>query len=300
MLEAIDISFSYPRHGKGPAEAGHHLRSHSPRSDSGRSDSSRSESPRSDAGRSSAAQPALDGVSLKVARGDLVGILGPNGSGKTTLLNVLAGGLTPRTGCVLLDDRPMVDCSRREIARQLALVPQNTHAPFDFSVLDIVLMGRFPHLGAFALEGPDDLAIARRALHATGTEAFEHRGFNTLSGGEKQRVAIASALAQSPRLLLLDEPTASLDIGYQIEVQLLLERLNVDEGVTMVLSTHDLNLAAALCRTLVLLRGGRVLASGPTEDVLTPDAVRALYDVDAEISRHSRSGHLTVVPLGRA
>jgi cobalamin transport system ATP-binding protein len=212
---------------------------------------------------------------------------------------VLAGGLIPHTGSVLLDGRPMAGWSRREIARRLALVPQNTHAPFDFSALDLVLMGRFPHLGTFALEGPDDLAIARRALQATGTDAFESRSFNTLSGGEKQRVAIASALAQSPRLLLLDEPTASLDIRYQIEVQTLLQRLNVDEGVTMLLSTHDLNLAAALCRTLVLLRDGRVLASGPTEEVLTPAAVRALYDVDADIARHSRSGHLTVVPIGR-
>ena len=274
MLQAIDVSFSYRHH------------PHDPPARPGRDHS--------------AGQRVLNGVSLAVGRGDLVGILGPNGSGKTTLLNVLAGGLAPRTGSVVLDDRPMAEWPRREIARRLALVPQNTHAPFDFSVLDIVLMGRFPHLGAFALEGPEDLAIARRALQATGTEAFESRAFNTLSGGEKQRVAIASALAQSPRLLLLDEPTASLDIGHQIEVQMLLERLNVDGGVTMVLSTHDLNLAAALCRRLVLLREGRVLASGPTEEVLTPDAVRALYDVDAEIGRHSRSGHLTIVPIARA
>jgi iron complex transport system ATP-binding protein len=242
----------------------------------------------------------LTGVSLAVGRGDLVGVLGPNGSGKTTLLHVLAGGLMPRTGSVVLDGRPMSEWSRREVARRLAIVPQDTHAPFDFSVLDIVLMGRFPHLGAFALEGPEDLAIARGALRATGTEAFETRAFNTLSGGEKQRVVIASALAQSPRLLLLDEPTASLDIGYQIEVQTLLERLNADSGVTMVLSTHDLNLAAALCRSLVLLRDGRVLAAGPTDEVLTPAAVRALYGVEADVVRHSRSGHLTVVPIGRA
>ena len=267
MLQAIDVSFSYRRSGPDPVRARHQ---------------------------------ALTAVSLAVERGDLVGILGPNGSGKTTLLNVLAGGLTPRTGSVTLDGRAMTAWSRREIARRLAFVPQDTHAPFDFTVLDLVLMGRFPHLGAFALEGPEDLAIARRALDATGTAAFETRAFSTLSGGEKQRVAIASALAQSPRLLLLDEPTASLDIGYQIEVQTLLDRLNADNGVTMVLSTHDLNLAAALCRRLVLLRDGRVLAAGPTEEVLTPHAVRELYGVDAEVARHARSGHLTVVPIGRA
>jgi iron complex transport system ATP-binding protein len=160
-------------------------------------------------------------------------------------------------------------------------------------------MGRFPHLGTFALEGPADLAIARRALTSTGTSAFEARPFATLSGGEKQRVVIASALAQSPELLLLDEPSASLDLGHQLDVQLLLAALNRDERVTMVLSTHDLNLAAALCRHLILLRDGRVIAQGPTEDVLTPETVRALYGVDADVHRHPIAGHLTVTPLAR-
>ncbi len=245
-------------------------------------------------------QQVLDRVSIGVAGGDLVDILGPNGSGKTTLLKILGGTLRPRSGSVTLDGRPIGEWSRREIARRVAVVPQDTYAPFDFTVLDIVLMGRFPHLGPFALEGPDDIAIARRALDATGTGGFEGRAFSTLSGGERQRVVIASALAQSPRVLLLDEPTASLDIGHQIEVQMLLTRLNADSGMTMVLSTHDLNLAAALCQRLVLLREGRVLAAGPTDEVLTSSAVRALYDVEAAVERHARSGHLTVVPLGRA
>jgi iron complex transport system ATP-binding protein len=249
-------------------------------------------------------QQALDHVLrdifLEVDRGDLVGILGPNGSGKTTLLKLLGGVFTPASGSVTLDGRSLADWSRREIARRVAFVPQETTTPFDFTVLDIVLMGRFPHLGVFALEGPEDLAIARSALEATGTAAFEGRAFSTLSGGEKQRVVVASALAQSPALLLLDEPTASLDIGHQIEVQTLLRRLNADSGVTMVLSTHDLNLAAALCRRLVLLKDGHVLATGRTEEVLTPDAVRELYHVDAEVLWHPRAGHLTVVPIGRS
>ena len=241
----------------------------------------------------------LNDIFLNVERGELVGILGPNGSGKTTLLKLLGGLYRPTAGSVTLDGRPVIEWSQREIARRIAFVPQETHAPFDFTVLDIVLMGRFPHLGAFALEGPEDLAIARRALTATGTAPFEGRAFSTLSGGEKQRVVIASALAQSTQLLLLDEPTASLDIGHQIEVQMLLQRLNADQGVTMVLSTHDLNLAAALCRRLVLLKEGQVLASGPPEEVLTPAAVRALYHVEANITRHPATGHLTVVPIRR-
>jgi iron complex transport system ATP-binding protein len=140
----------------------------------------------------------VDDVSLAIAPGDLVGILGPNGSGKTTLLKMLSGTLTPSAGDIQFERRPLGSWSRRELARRIALVPQETHAPFDFTVLDIVLMGRFPHLGTFALEGPADLAIARRALASTGTAAFEARPFATLSGGEKQRVVIASGLAQSP------------------------------------------------------------------------------------------------------
>jgi iron complex transport system ATP-binding protein len=241
----------------------------------------------------------IDEVSVAVAPGDLVGILGPNGSGKTTLLKLLSGTLTPSAGTIQFDRRPLSGWKRRDLARRIALVPQETHAPFDFTVLDIVLMGRYPHLGAFALEGPADLSIARQALASTGTSAFEDRPFATLSGGEKQRIVIASALAQSPELLLLDEPTASLDLGHQLDVQLLLAGLNRDRGVTMVLSTHDLNLAAALCRHLILLHGGRVVAQGPTEHVLTPDTVRALYGVEADVHRHPAAGHLTVTPIAR-
>ena len=247
-----------------------------------------------------AGHDVLKDVSFRVGRGELVGVLGPNGSGKTTLLKILGGTLMPQSGSVSLDDRPLAVWSRREIARRVAFVPQETHAPFDFTVLDIVLMGRYPHLGTFTLEGPEDLAIARQALESTGTAEFEGRIFSTLSGGEKQRVVIAGALAQNPQLLLLDEPTASLDIGHEIELQTLLGRLNVDHGVTMVLSTHDLNLAAALCGRIVLLKNGQVLDAGPTEQVLTSGAVKALYGVEAAVERHPRSGHVTVIPIGRA
>ena len=243
--------------------------------------------------------PAVDGVSLAIERGDLVGLIGPNGSGKTTLLKLLGGMLRPRHGSIEFEGRRLADWPRREIARKIAYVPQETHAPFDFTVMEIVLMGRFPHLGLFALEGPEDLAVAARALEATGMSPFAARLFHTLSGGEKQRVVIASALAQDPELLLLDEPTASLDIGHQLEVQQLLSRLNAGRGVAMVLSTHDLNFAASLCRRIELVRDGRVLASGPTEQVLTPAAIRAAYDVDADVYRHPRAGHLTVTPIAR-
>ena len=199
-----------------------------------------------------------------------------------------------------IEGTPLSALSRRDLARRIAVVPQETHSAFDFTVLDIVLMGRYPHLGAFELEGAQDLAIARDALAATGTAAFETRRFGTLSGGEKQRVVVASALAQASDVLLLDEPTASLDLGFQFEVAGLLGRLNRERGVTMVVSTHDLNLAAALCTELALIKDGRILAQGAIADVLTASNVRALYGVDADVQFHPRAGHVTVVPIARA
>jgi iron complex transport system ATP-binding protein len=242
----------------------------------------------------------LHGVSVDVPSGSLVGILGPNGSGKTTLLRLLGGMLTPSSGRIAIDGRDVSRLPRRSLAREIAVVPQETRLSFEYSVLEVVLMGRYPHLGAFELEGGDDLRIAREALAATGTLALENRAFPTLSGGEKQRVVIAGALAQSARLMLLDEPTAALDPGYQIEIATLLRRLNAERGVTMAVATHDLNLAAGLCQRLVLLRDGRVLAAGPTSEVLTRESVRALYDVEADVHYHEGAGHLTVVPLRRS
>jgi len=239
-------------------------------------------------------------VSLEIRSGALFGILGPNGSGKTTLLRVLAGIATPSAGRVLLDGTDLRRLPRRDVARRIAVVPQETHLAFDYSVLEIALMGRYPHLSAFGLEDAHDVRIARDALSATGTVHLERRSFSTLSGGEKQRVVIASALAQEAPIMLLDEPTASLDLGYQIEIATLLGHLNAERGVTMVIATHDLNFAAAVCADMTLLREGRVMASGPTESVLTRERIAVLYGVDAEVGRHPTTGRLVVVPLGRA
>ncbi len=239
----------------------------------------------------------MSNVSLQVPPGSLVALLGPNGSGKTTLLRLLAGILTPDSGRVLLDEVDLRQVERARVARRIAMVPQETHLSFEYTVLEIALMGRYPHLGAFQIEGPGDVAIARAALEATGTLALENRPFSTLSGGEKQRVVIASALAQSAEIMLLDEPTASLDLGYQLEVASLLGRLHREGGLTVVVATHDLNFAAGLCEHLVLLRAGRVMAAGPTRDVLDRDTIRALYGVEADVSFHERAGHMMVVPL---
>jgi len=250
--------------------------------------------------------PVVRGVSLEVPANGFVGILGPNGSGKTTLLRLLAGTRKPQQGIVRLGGTPLLSLTRAEIARRMAVVPQETQLAFEYSVLEVVLMGRYPHLGAFEVEGPGDVEIARAALTSTGTLDLEARMFSTLSGGEKQRVIIAAALAQisasaqsaeQPAILLLDEPTAALDLKYQLETASLLRTLHVAHALSVVVSTHDLNFAAALCETLVMLKDGRVIAAGPVDDVLTPGRIRELYDVEAEVARHARTGHLTVVPV---
>jgi iron complex transport system ATP-binding protein len=228
----------------------------------------------------------VDDVSLEISKGDIVGILGPNGSGKTTLLRLMAGALTPQAGSVTLDGRPLATVPRRDLATRIAVVPQDTALAFDYTALEIVLMGRYPHLGAFEVEGPADLAAASRALEATGTSALGDRAFRTLSGGEKQRVVIASALAQldpGGSLLLLDEPTASLDLRYQFEIASVLRRLHDSSDLTIVLSTHDLRFAASLCTRIVLLSSGRILAHGRPADVLTPELVGRLFDVPAAL-----------------
>lgn len=233
----------------------------------------------------------IDHVSLDIGPGEIVGVLGPNGSGKTTLIKLLSGALTPTAGTVSISGQPLTRVSRRVLAQRVAVVPQETHLAFDYTALEIVLMGRYPRLGAFEVEGPDDYQCAMDALGATGTRALAARLFPTLSGGEKQRVIIASALAQlddrgvadgtdTPSILFLDEPTASLDLRYQLELSALITRLNRDRGITMLLSTHDLRLAAHVCSTVILLSRGQILAHGHPRAVVTTELIARLYEID--------------------
>jgi iron complex transport system ATP-binding protein len=243
-----------------------------------------------------AAPYVLDDVTVHVPPRAVVGVLGPNGSGKTTLLRLMSGALAPLSGRVRLDGVDVTAIPRRQIAQRLAVVPQETTLAFDYSALEIVLMGRYPHLRAFEMEGARDLEAAHAALRATGTEPLADRPFRTLSGGEKQRVVIASALAQldgapadRAAFLLLDEPTASLDLHYQIEVASLLTRLHEARGITILISTHDLRLAAALCTDVVLLSRGRVLGRGRPAEVLTPASIASVFEVsEARVREHLR------------
>jgi len=241
--------------------------------------------------------PVLRGVDLRVEQGELWGVIGPNGSGKTTLVRILSRALDPDAGSVTLWGKPLAAYERRELARTLAVAPQESSVAFPFSALEIVLMGRAPFLGRFAFEGPRDLAKARQALELTDALPFAERRLWELSGGEKQRVILARALAQEPRLLFLDEPTTFLDLKHQAAIYRLTRRLCREQGLTAVAVTHDLNLAAQSCDRLLLLHQGRVAAAGAPEEVLTPERLEAVFEVPVEVA-HSRSGRPLVVPAG--
>jgi iron complex transport system ATP-binding protein len=229
------------------------------------------------------AAEAVAGVTLAVERGEFVSLIGPNGSGKTTLLRLLSGALRPDEGRVEIFERDAARMSRREIARTVAVVPQDTTVTFAFTVEDVVLMGRFPHLGAYGFEGEHDFAVAREALTATDTLGFASRYIQDLSGGERQRVIVARALAQEADILLLDEPTAFLDIRHQVEISRLVRRLQGEKNLTVVAASHDLNLAAAFSDRLVLLKDGKVFADGTPAEVMRADVLEAAYETDVYV-----------------
>jgi iron complex transport system ATP-binding protein len=235
-------------------------------------------------------------LGLQVQAGELTALLGPNGTGKTTWVRLAAGSVVPLSGTVRLFGRDLRAWGASERARTLAVVPQESPLEFEFRVHEIVAMGRAPHQGLLGLESEEDRRLVAEALNLTGMEAFAARPFAALSGGEKQRVVLARALAQKPRVLLLDEPTAHLDLKHRLAIYALLERLHA-EGMTAVVVSHDLNLAAAHCRRLVLFRCGQVVADGPPREVLRRDVLREVYDVDLEVRDDPRTGRPYVVPL---
>ncbi|GAB3429419.1 ABC transporter ATP-binding protein [Actinophytocola sediminis] len=220
----------------------------------------------------------LDEVQLTVEPGQVVGLIGPNGSGKTTLLRTLYAALSPRAGLVTLDETPIGELRARELARRLSVVAQEGAGELPLTVADIVLLGRAPHLTTFQRPGGEDHRIAAAALARVGVRQLADRVFAGLSGGEKQRVLIARALAQQADHLLLDEPTNHLDIRYQHEVLHLVRHL----GVTTVVVLHDLNLAARYCDELVLLDAGRVAATGTPDEVLTPAVLEPVYGIGVQ------------------
>jgi iron complex transport system ATP-binding protein len=223
-------------------------------------------------------------ATLSIGAGRLVALVGPNGSGKSTLLRLLAGIWTPSAGAVTLDGAPLGRRRRRDVARAVTLVPQDTHIAFPFSVREIVAMGRHAHLGRFDREGPADREAIERALQRADIASLADRDATALSGGERQRVLIARSLATEARHLLLDEPTASLDVAHALDVLGLCRRL-ADDGHAVAVALHDLNLARRFATDAALLRDGRVVAAGPAAAVLTPAAVGEVFDVEVSVAR---------------
>ncbi|HUL62899.1 MAG TPA: ABC transporter ATP-binding protein, partial [Methanocella sp.] len=236
----------------------------------------------------------LEDVFLEAGAGECVGVIGPNGSGKSTLLKALSKIIRPAAGSVVLAGRDLQSIPIGELARDMAVVAQDAPTDFNFTVLDVVLMGRSPHLGRFAVEGRKDYAIAEASMRLTGTWDLRDRLFNELSGGERQRAIIARALTQEPSVLLLDEPVSHLDISHQIEVLELVDRLKRARGLLVVLVIHDLNLAARYCDRLILLNDHTVQVAGTPAEVLTREHIRRAFRADVLVRRHPMTGSLYV------
>jgi iron complex transport system ATP-binding protein len=238
----------------------------------------------------------VDQVSFEVAPGEVVGIVGPNGSGKSSLLKLTAGLLRPHAGVIRLDGQVVGDLSPRAIARMLALVPQEQTQVFPFTVAETVLMGRFPHRpsGWWGLGVGDDqaadLSAAHRAMMETDVVGLADRPLSDLSGGERQRVIMARALAQEPRILLLDEPTAFLDLNHQIDMCGLIQRLAKERSLTVVLVSHDLNVASLLCDRVLMMKDGKMHASGSPAETIRPEVLRSVYGCDVVVDRHPQTG----------
>ena len=243
-------------------------------------------------------EAVLRDVSCAIGRGEFVGIIGPNGSGKSTLLKLMSGYLRPARGQVAIDGSPAERLSRAALGRLIGVVPQDTLVALPFTVMEMVLLGRTPHGAGFAFEDEHDLAAARRAMERTDTVALAGRRVTELSGGERQRVILARALAQEPRILLLDEPAAFLDIRHEVEMYDLLRDLQ-REGMTVVSVLHDLNIAALYCDRLVLLAGGQVARAGTPAEVVTYQMLTEVYGTEVYVAMNDVTGALNVLPLSR-
>jgi iron complex transport system ATP-binding protein len=240
---------------------------------------------------------ALRQVSLSLAAGELLGVVGSNGSGKSTLIRAITRLVRPLGGDICLDGKELDRLSQREMARWAAVVPQNPHLPDAFTVLEVALMGRTPHLGLLQSEGRADLAAVRRALEQTDTWHLASRRMGELSGGERQRVVVARALAQETPLLLLDEPTAHLDMGHQAAVLHLVRQLCRREGKGVLAAIHDLSLAGQYCDRLVMLNEGRIVGEGEPQEVLSPELLASVYGTRVSVFSHPLTGRPVVTPV---
>lgn len=236
------------------------------------------------------AKEVLHRLDLTLRPGLFYGLAGPNGSGKTTLLDLLLGNKSLDSGTVLFQNQAIASYAKRALAKMIALVPQEFRISFEFTAKEVVMMGRHPHIGRFANPGLADLAIVERVMHQLGIDALRDRYVTELSGGEKQRVIVARALAQDTPVLILDEATANLDIHHSIQILRTVKKLVSQQQLTVIAAIHDLNFAAAYCDEMILLDKGRLIATGPTAEVLTPARLQAVFDVACRTYRDDYSG----------
>ena len=246
------------------------------------------------------AVPALRGISFDVAPGEMLAIVGPNGAGKSTLLKVLGRALAPWEGSVEILGRPLGAYDRRALARTVASVAQENAIAFSFTVLEVVLMGRAPHLGAFRFESPRDVEIADNALERFGLLPLAHRHIHELSGGERKLVFLARALAQEPRVVLLDEPTAFLDLRHITGILNRFRELSAERRMAVVATMHDLNAAALYADRVLLMNHGATAGYGPPADVLTAENLERVYETGVWVGRNPASGALMIVPSATA
>ena len=241
----------------------------------------------------------LENIQFTVRNGEFLGILGPNGSGKTTLLKSISRVLKPQKGTILIGEENIYKMKTVDVAKQMAVVPQSTPVSFDFTALEVVLMGRNPHMARFKMEGKKDLDIAKNSMQLTRIWEFADRPVTELSGGERQRVIIARALTQEPQILLLDEPTTHLDISNQLEIMDLIKNLCKTKKLLIVAVFHDFNLAARYCDSIILLNDGKIVAAGKSNETLTSENVKKVFNVDTIVKKHPITGSLHVIPISR-
>jgi iron complex transport system ATP-binding protein len=239
----------------------------------------------------------LENVTFQAEAGELIGVLGPNGAGKTTLLKTISGVLKPNGGVVYVDGRELNRMGVKEVARNIAVVPQDPQTTFNFTAMEIVLMGRNPHMSRLQLESPKDVQLALSSMRLAGVEHLADRMMDEISGGERRLIMIARALAQEPRILLLDEPTLHLDIANQIKVMELLRELCGKRGLLVIAVLHDFNLAARYCDKLLLLSGGRIQATGTPEEALTRENLSHVFGVQVYVKRHEMTNSIYIVPV---
>lgn len=241
----------------------------------------------------------LRGINLQIEKGKFYSILGPNGSGKTTLLKNILKILVPKKRSIFISEDDITNIPTKEMAKKVGSVPQDTNVDFDFSVLDIVLMGRTPYLKRFEVEGEKDLAIAKEAMELTDTWRFKDKSIKTLSGGERQRVIVARAMVQQTEILLLDEPISHLDIHHQVELLDTVSSLSKDRGITVTAVLHDINMASQFSDYLILLNKGQIVSIGTSEEVITKEMIEEVYQMECCIIKNPITGKPHVIPIAK-